>query len=243
MTKFLGIHFDANLSWNSHIEHVCGKLSNCFYVLLQLKDTLNEDLLLNVYYALAYSVLSYNVIAWGNAVNSERVLIQQKRLLRLIYKMQPRDSCRPIFKTKRILTFPCIFIYKSVMYLKSRLKSETNGDAHTYNTRHADHLRTHQHRTTLFENCPAYASKFLYNQLPVHIKRAQNLAAFKRNLKEHLMVNAFYSIEEFMNCDNWWWIAFFFNFIYIRILSILPYVRLCFFICIFYIYTDFIYIL
>lgn len=162
-TKFLGTLVDANMSWKSHLSYVSKKLSTCFYVLLQLKDVLNENALLNVYYALAYSALSYNIVVWGNAPYSERILLQQKKILRLIFKLHPRDSCRPIFKEKKILTFPSIYIYKTICYLKTNLNPEQNADSHEYNTRYGNHLRTEQHRTTLFKSNPAYASEYLYS--------------------------------------------------------------------------------
>jgi hypothetical protein len=37
-----------------------------------------------------------------------RILIVQKRLIRLIYKLKCRESCRPVFIAENILTFCCI---------------------------------------------------------------------------------------------------------------------------------------
>ena len=34
--KYLGIHFDKNLSWNDHIQHVCNKISKACGALTKL---------------------------------------------------------------------------------------------------------------------------------------------------------------------------------------------------------------
>uniref|UniRef100_A0A1Y1LN06 Reverse transcriptase domain-containing protein n=1 Tax=Photinus pyralis TaxID=7054 RepID=A0A1Y1LN06_PHOPY len=74
-TKFLGILIDDDLSWDQHIKNVCKKLNRAYYVLRNLKSCLDINSLVTVYYALAYPHLAYNVVAWGAAVDKNRVFI------------------------------------------------------------------------------------------------------------------------------------------------------------------------
>jgi hypothetical protein len=39
----------------------------------------------------------------------------------------------------------------------------------------------------------------MYNNLPFEIETTQNFKAFKRKLKDYLLLNAFYSLKEFFN--------------------------------------------
>jgi hypothetical protein len=39
----------------------------------------------------------------------------------------------------------------------------------------------------------------IYNSLPSEIKTTQNFKAFKRKLKDYLLLSAFYSLKEFFN--------------------------------------------
>lgn len=201
-TKVLGVMVDANMGWKSHIEYVCGRLKSCFFVLLQLKQFLDLSTLKNIYYALAYSVISYNIGLWGAATSSNRVLILQKRLLRLIFNIGPRESCRPIFKDHNILTVPAIYIYKTIYYVRRNVTLHAVGELHNYSTRHGNHIRTEQHRTSMYKKNPTYAGMYLYNYLPGYIKQESEFGKFTKELKKFLLSNVFYSVDEYLSLKH-----------------------------------------
>lgn len=55
--KFLGVHIDSELSWSYQIDSVVKKLNKSYYALLRLKDSLNSNSLLQIYYSTVYSYL------------------------------------------------------------------------------------------------------------------------------------------------------------------------------------------
>ena len=59
--KYLGVIFNDKLSWKSHIQHVCSKLSNGSWALLKLRNYVDSTTLKTVYYALIYPYLQYCV--------------------------------------------------------------------------------------------------------------------------------------------------------------------------------------
>ena len=65
--KYLGVIFNDKLSWKSHIQHVCFKLSNGSWALVKLRNYVDTTTLKTVYYALIYSYLQYCVSTWGLA--------------------------------------------------------------------------------------------------------------------------------------------------------------------------------
>lgn len=199
-TKFLGTWLDSDLSFNTQIDNVCLLLSKAFYAIMQMKSYLDEQGLVSLYYAFAYSRLSYNVVSWGKSVGWSRVFLSQKKIIRLIFNLKFSESCRETFKQKKLLTFPSIFILKCVTYVKSRL-SDYNmlKNQHNYDTRHANSLLVPKHKTSKFKRSPDYSSITLYNSLPSHLKQISNYHKFKSETKSFLINECFYSTNEFVS--------------------------------------------
>ena len=65
--KYLGILFDAHLTFKHHIAELNKKLSRSIGVLYKIRYLINTDLLCNLYYAIIYPFLSYGITVWGNA--------------------------------------------------------------------------------------------------------------------------------------------------------------------------------
>lgn len=198
--KLLGTNLDKKLLFDVHIDFVCKKLSKAYFAILQLKDVLDETDLLRTYYALAYPHISYNIICWGNARDKERVFIAQKRIIRLIYNLLPRETCHNIFKIKNILTTPCIYILKSLCFTKKNFKLfQMRAETHVYNTRYGELLSIPRHSTTRYEHSPFYSCILLYNRLPNEIRNIVNYNSFKNKVKELLISNSFYSIKDYLH--------------------------------------------
>lgn len=199
VTKFLGIHLDEHLCWEAHVDHVSSRVSSGIFAISQLKRTHGERALLNVYFSLIYGHLSYIVSLWGNCSQSNRVFIAQKRALRLMFGIQPRESCRAVFVEKKLLTFPCIYMYRTILYIKKRLDTfDTNSTYHCYDTRGADLLLMERHHLTLYEKSPGYLGKKLYNALPDQLQ-SLNYSRFKSRLKNYLISKCYYSVAEFLS--------------------------------------------
>lgn len=197
-TKFLGSYIDNRLTWDEQVEHTCKKLSKAHYAIKNMKDSLNESGLLNIYYAMAYSHIALNIISWGRARDFSRVFILQKRLIRLIFNMHFRESCKQVFISKKILTAPCIYILKCLMFVKRNRELFNNSLAHNHNTRHGDLLRIPPHKTSTYKNSPLYNCIVLYNKLPAEIRNINNFTKFKNTCKNLLVMGCFYSIREFL---------------------------------------------
>lgn len=196
--KYLGVFIDQHLKFDAHIDYVCKRLNSAYYLINHMKNTLDLHVLLEIYYALVYSVISYNILVWGAAVNSDRVFICQKRILRMIYNVPPRSTCKMVYKNNKIMTLPSIYIYKAVCYARNNLHLfETNQDNHNYKTRNAAKFRIPRHNTSTFERSPLYLCVQLYNKVPDKIK-ALTTSKFKNQLKLLLTESCFYSIKEFL---------------------------------------------
>lgn len=65
--RYLETYIDTELSWTTHVDAVCKRLGSAFFGLHKLKSILNRQELLGIYYAMAYSHFSYNIVVWGQA--------------------------------------------------------------------------------------------------------------------------------------------------------------------------------
>ncbi|KAK9887548.1 hypothetical protein WA026_023270 [Henosepilachna vigintioctopunctata] len=200
--KFLGILLDRDLRWSLHVDSVTKKLSSAFYAINKIKNFLSTISVMEVYYALAYSHINYNIMLWGSSVDSQRVFISQKRLIRTIFRLGPRESCKGAFIGNKILTTPCIFIYRCLIYVKENEgKFVKLSSFHCHNTRNVKTLFIPGHSSAKYENSPAYQCIKLYNHLPYAFK-CLGPARFRKIVKSVLLKNCYYSVREYLTDNN-----------------------------------------
>ena len=180
--KFLGVNLDHNFNFYSQIDEVCSKLNRGFYVINSLKNVLSKDSLLNVYYALIYSAIAYSINVWGQSSDIDRVFILQKRIIRLIFDLKYRESCRETFKNAKLFTVTSIYLMKLLTFTHSnKSKFQTSGDLHSYNTRGRNTLYTIRHDHEYFKKSPHYAGITFYNKLPLEIQNSKSIEVFKKS--------------------------------------------------------------
>lgn len=202
-TRYLGTHLDGDLSWDGNIDRVCCRIGRAFYAILQLKTVLEIKQLIDVYYALVYSHINYNIILWGTAVNVGRVFVNQKRVIRLMFSLGPTESCRPIFRHYRIMTLISLYMYRCILFVRGHCSLyQVNSDTHSYPTRNGNDFRCRKHKTALFERSPDYMGCRLFNHLPTGLKTEADHNKFKNRLKTFLLEQCFYSIDEFFTNHN-----------------------------------------
>ena len=85
-TKFLEVVIDNKLNWSAHIKYICNKMSNSMGSINKVRNLLNKDTLLNLYYVFIYPYITYCSVIWGRAPNIYLLKVHtlQKRVLRII---------------------------------------------------------------------------------------------------------------------------------------------------------------
>ena len=80
-TKFLGLYLDKELNWSVHLHKLCNKLSSSLFALRIVKNKLEANSLIQVYYAIFESHIRYGIIFWGNSskTNVNKILLIQKK--------------------------------------------------------------------------------------------------------------------------------------------------------------------
>ena len=109
---FLGVIIDEHISWKPHISHVASKIAKSIGI-VQGKFYLSKLALRTLYYSLVYPYLHYCITVWGSTYpsNLNRIILLQKRVIRIIDKKPFDAHADPIFKELMILKFESIYYF------------------------------------------------------------------------------------------------------------------------------------
>lgn len=197
--KFLGVHIDPTLTWNSHVAYLCSKLCRIIYLFRNLTNSVSVDVLRIAYFSLFQSNIAYALLAWGHCSSASRIFALQRRIIRVIAGIAYREECKQHFVRLRIMTLPALYIYHCLLYAHQNAENfVTTDQIHSYNTRSTGKIypQFSRLRTTRY-SVNYFAVKFM-NVLPAQLKQL-NLAAFKNKVKQILTDNPIYSFSEFDN--------------------------------------------
>lgn len=193
--KFLGVNIDVNLIWDEHITVLSGKLSKSIYAIRKIRNTINDQAALTTYLSLFHPLLTYGILAWGNAAHShlQKLFVIQKSAVRSIVNAKWDETCKPIFVSLKIMSLFSIIVYQNLLYVKQNLQRYvTHNEIHEHDARNKLNLLTPQNRLHRTNNIGIS----LYNSLPLHFRNL-SMMKFKNKLKNILTQNCLYNIHKF----------------------------------------------
>ena len=197
--NFLGIYMESSLGWNTHIEYLANKLSKSLFIIRILKQYLNVQALLSVYYAHFYSHLSYGIILWGNHTSVSKLLVIQKRCVRMICGAQYREHCKPLFVRLGVLTLPSMYILDCLLYVKRNIQSFNYFSlVHSYNTRNNANIYLDKCKYSVTQRNYYYMSQRFFNSIPLNIRNLP-VSSFKKAIQNKLLENPLYAVDEYFN--------------------------------------------
>lgn len=198
--RFLGLEVDECLTWRPHCQSVCSRLSSACFLLRNLRDILTQDQLMSVYYAQVHSRLLYGIIFWGSSSAAAEVFLCQKKIVRCIVTMPYTATCRPLFKSLKILTLPSLFILEIATFIyKNREQYLRHGDRHHYDTRNKTDFILPNYKFRIGRRSPIFLGLELFNRLDSSIRHSESLKIFRYNLKKFLIDKCYYSVNEFLS--------------------------------------------
>jgi hypothetical protein len=197
-TKFLGLIVDDTLFWSPHIHYIIKELSVACYAIRNIKYTVTAETLRLIYFAHVHSMISYGIIFWGSASEAQKVFVMQKRILRIMKNMRPRDSCQEIFKRMKIMTLYSQDIYALFLFVIDNKNLFENSELYVYKTRFCKNLHMPSVNLAKFNSGAFIPGIRVFNHLTQSIKRQlDNEKGFKSILKRFLCHHAVYSMNEF----------------------------------------------
>ena len=86
IVKYLGLYLDDKLSFSSHIDFLCSKLSYVRGIMFSIKNNLPIEALRSIYFSLSYSHLLLHNTIWGGATLTtlSKLQIAQNKIARLL---------------------------------------------------------------------------------------------------------------------------------------------------------------
>ena len=199
-TKFLGVILRNNLSWDSHINHICNKISKSTGILKKVKFKICKKTLLSLYNSFIFPYLHYCNIIWGNAPQYQlsKILKVQKRAVRIILNKGYRDHSRPLFDELNVLTIDeisiyckCLFMFQFMTHRLPHIFDDLflyRTNVHSHVTRNANSFHLPLCRTETTREFITYSGPFLFNQILKHPGftdiQSFGFAKFKKSLKK-----------------------------------------------------------
>ena len=106
-TLFLGVIIDETLSWKPHISCIANKIAKSIGIISRARFYLNKTSLRFLYYTMIYPYLQYCNIVWASTYisNLKRIVVLQKRIIRIINKSKYDAHTDPIFRDLHVLKF------------------------------------------------------------------------------------------------------------------------------------------
>lgn len=198
--RMLGIYIDENLNYKHHLDHLCQKLAQGCFALRTISSKMDHGSILVAYHGVVYSHLRFGIVFWGGSCDVQRVFVLQKRIVRAMFSMRYRESCRGVFRQHGLLTVYAIYIYECIMYLADKGPVERHTADHAYNTRGRNVLCEYPiHRLTVTEHAPGYSSVRFFNALPERLRTHRTGRLFRRRIRDYLCDLEPYSLAEFVN--------------------------------------------
>lgn len=198
--NFLGLVIDNNLQWNDHVEKILPKINSGIYALKKMSFLCETSTLRTIYFAYIHSYIQYGLCLYGSTktANLDKILILQKKAIRIISKLKVNDSAREHFKILKIITVFGQYIYDTIILYRNRTCFDFEQfEVHEYNTRYKSQIIPNHHRLEYYTKKPTYMGCKFLKYIPLSIQREQKENIFKRKLKEHLTEKVIYSIDEF----------------------------------------------
>ena len=192
VVSFWDFLLTVGLTWNSHIDYICKNFARNIGVINRTKHFFPELVLLFLYNTLIGSYLNYGILAWGasSAANLNRLLLLQKRALRIINFKEFNAHTDPLFIQGKILKIYRIQL-GSLMYqltcnnLPSAIKSmfTLNSDVHSHFTRQASNFHIPYTHTSLDHKTITYEGPMLWNMFNKQLKASKTISNFKHVFK------------------------------------------------------------
>ena len=196
--KFLGVLFDENLTWKSHIHLIENKIAKNIGILYKAKYTVNQHGLKSLYYSFIHSYLNYGNIVWASTYRTKlkRLAAKQREAIRIIDDNANETTFQKMEKLK-ILNIHKLNLYQTSNFM---FRVKNNTIPHTFNRKFKiiDHIYPTRNSQNSFvqaivkykqtKNAISSRGPSLWNNiLDENLKTLTSESLFKNKVKDLLL--------------------------------------------------------
>ena len=197
--KHLGLIFDEDGSWCSHVNEIIIKVTPRLNLFRNLKFKLNRKQLQTIYFSFIRPILEYADIIWDNIPDYlsnqlENIQIEAARIVTGGTKLTSRaslygetgwDTLSDRRRKHKIFKFHGMFHNKTPQYLTDIVPQQLLR-VHNYNTRQANNIQNIPCRTTFYQNSFLPSVVRIWNNIPEEIRSNPSKPNLKRYLNQNL---------------------------------------------------------
>lgn len=189
---YLGLIIDSRFNWSYQVESVCGKLRAILTKFSIIKRNIPYRTLLQMYTALAESIISYGLTSYGRTFKTylDKIHNLQTRLLKLVVpnyvKNKYQENYTGLFKHCKVLPVLARAEYLFLIEHFDNIDIQVPVK-YDVNTRQAKSKSLQVPRKNNFygRRTASFTIPTLLNQIPVDIRDSMNSKNIKHKLKEH----------------------------------------------------------
>jgi hypothetical protein len=198
--KSLGIYLDETLTFDKQTTSICSKIARSIFCIKRASNLLSLKALKSLYYAMIHPHLLYciNIVSCTSQTNINRILLLQKKAIRIISKEKYNSHTNPIFKKLGILPYNLLIkqanlnLMHSIEYkyaqnslieqFPKNLSRDTN-----HELRNANDFIVPFARTESFKKIPLFSLPKIWNEEIGDLRLQHNKITFQIALKDHLL--------------------------------------------------------
>ena len=191
--KVLGVIIDEELSWESHINYICKKLSRNLYLLSKLTQFANKKTLLMFTHAHIMSHINYASSLWDGASknNLKKLISLHRRSAKLILRSETISTDNKLLKLNILpLHRQCLF-NKAVLMFKvysNKAPSSISGLFSKSTNRYGSlNFILPKARIEICKTSLSFSGAAVWNDLPLSIKLSASISVFKTKLHKYLI--------------------------------------------------------
>ena len=237
-TKFLGVIIDQNMSFQSHINYIKGKVARGLGILYKSRPYFNLETMRTLYNAFIYPYFTYCIEVWGNTYQSylEPLVKMQKRAIRTIVGARKYAHTAPMFLYLKLLNIKEIYIYCVQLFMYKyhhgilpSVFSDLyvrNNSVHEYETRQQNLLHVPLIFTKPLSKSVRISGVTLYNHFSNLLCLRVSYVTYKGTLKRYIIDNDTKNLvwTSWIDLPKYWWFhnyhCFFKRYLYLYTMTI-----------------------